>query len=189
VTGSVTAFSTQIVFDGTRVPVEQLAISASAGHFATPRFGWTVTAGGIVAGRIEDRDVAGGATASAGLDWLALYEGVRRPFLAVNASLGASGVRALADDGHRRSWWAFDLRAGVMVGKTFAGRWVPYAAARVFGGPVFWHLAGAGVVGGDRYHVTLGAGLVVRLPAALDLAAEVMPLGEQSVAVALTVHR
>ena len=53
---------------------------------------------------------------------------------------------------------AFDLRGGVTVGKTFAERWVPYASVRAFAGPVMWHRAGEDVTGGDRYHVTAGAG-------------------------------
>ena len=35
------------------------------------------------------------------------------------------------------------------------------------------------VTGGDRYHVTAGAGLTVRLPRSLDVTLEGMPLGEQ----------
>jgi len=42
------------------------------------------------------------------------------------------------------------------------------------------------VVGGDRYHVTVGAGLVVRLPRDADLSAEVMPLGERSASLGFT---
>ncbi len=54
---------------------------------------------------------------------------------------------------------------------------------------MFWHRAGAAVVGGDRYHVTAGAGLTVRLPGQVDVTAELMPLGEQSATVGVTLHR
>ncbi len=188
VTGSVAGFSTTIVFDAMDVDVEQLAVTATVGHFATPRLGWTASAGGIVAGRIADRDISGGATVAGTINWLAVYEGALHPFVAVTGSLGTSYVRATADDMHRRSWWAFDGRAGAMVGKTFAEHWVPYAAARVFGGPVFWTLGGDGVVGSDRYHVTLGGGLVVRLPHHADISVELMPLGEQSAALGATLR-
>jgi hypothetical protein len=188
VTGSVSGFSTQIVFDGVRVPVEQLAATATVGHFGSPRLGWSVSAGGIVAGRVEDRDVSGGGTVSGTLSWLPVYESATRPFVAMTASLGAAFVRALADDGMQHSWSAFDARGGVTVGKTLARRWVPYASARGFGGPVFWHHAGADVTGGDRYHVTVGAGLIVRLPRTVDVTVEVMPLGERSAAAGVTLH-
>lgn len=103
-------------------------------------------------------------------------------------SLGAAFARAPADDEMPHSWWAFDLRGGVTAGKTFAGRWVPYVSARGFGGPVFWRHAGDRVVGGDRYHVTLGAGLIMRLPRSVDVTLEAMPLGEHSAALGVTLH-
>lgn len=188
VTGSVAGFSTTIDFDAMRVSVEQLAVTATVGRFATPRFGWTASAGGILGGTIDDRTVTGGATIAGSINWLIVYERERRPFVALTGSLGTSYVRAIADDLRHRTWWAIDARAGAMVGKTFADRWVPYAAARVFGGPVFWELSGASATGNDRYHVTLGAGLIVRLPRDADISVEVMPLGEQSAALGVTLR-
>ena len=189
VTGSVSGFSTQIKFDSnTRIAVEQLATTATVGNFPSPRLGWSASAGGVVAGRIEGRDISGGATVGGTLSWLPIYERPSRPFVAFTASLGGAFVRAPADDAMQHTWWAFDLRGGVTIGKTFAERWVPYAAARAFGGLAFWEHAGASVSGGDRYHVTLGAGLVVRLPGSVDVTAEVMPLGERSAALGATLH-
>ena len=187
-TGSLSGFSTQIVFDGVRVDVEQLATTATLGNFASPRLGWSASAGGVWAGRIDGRDVHGGASFGGTLSWLPVYEAPTRPFIAVTASLSGAFARAEADDARTHSWWSFDARGGVTVGKTLAGRWVPYASARGFGGPVLWTLAGAGVSGGDRYHVTLGGGLIVRLPRSIDVTAEAMPLGEQSFALGVTVH-
>jgi hypothetical protein len=189
VTGSVSGFSTQIVFDSaTRLSVEQLAATATVGNFSSPRLGWSASAGGILAGRIDGRDVTGGGTVGGTLSWLPVYERPGRPFVAFTASLGAGYARATGDDAMSHSYWAFDARGGVTVGKTFAEHWVPYASARGFGGPVFWQHAGAGVVGGDRYHVTLGAGLIVRLPRSVDVTVEGMPLGEQSAALGVTLH-
>jgi hypothetical protein len=188
VTAAADAMSTEIVFDGARVPVRELAITATLGHFATPRLGWTITAGGIAAGSIEGRDLDGGATIAGALSWLPVYERPRRPFVSLSLSLGSALARGTTDDGVKAWWSAWDLRGGVMVGKTFAGHVVPYAAARVFGGPVFWRRGGQGVIGGDRRHVTVGAGLTVRLPARMDLSVEAMPLGEQSLSGGLTLH-
>lgn len=187
-TGALSGFSTQIVFEGTRVSVEQLAATATVGHFGSPRFGWSVTAGGILAGQIDDRDVSGGGTVAGTVSLLPLYEGARRPFVGLTATFGTAYARAQGDDEMQHSWWALDLRGGVTVGKTIAERWVPYLSARVFAGPVFWHRAGDDVVGADRYHVTVGAGLIVRLPGGIDATVEGMPLGEQSAALGVTKH-
>jgi hypothetical protein len=168
------------------VSVEQWALTASVGHFVSSSLGWSVNAGGILGGNIEGRDVAGGATAAGVVSWLPVFERPARPFVGITGSLGVALAQATADDARTHSWLAFDLRGGATVGKTF-GPVVPYAALRVFGGPVFWQRNGAGVVGGDRYHVTVGAGLTVRA-GQVDLTVEAMPLGEQSVALGASVH-
>lgn len=80
---------------------------------------------------------------------------------------------------------ALDFRVSAMFGKTFFGVLSPYAVARAFGGPIFWRLAGEDVAGTDKYHVQLGAGLVVALPAHLDVYTEVIPLGERAAVVGL----
>ena len=171
---------TTIVFDGVHVALHETAVTATVGDFVTPRLGWSVTAGGIVAGSIDGRDVRGGGTLGGSVSYLALYEGRVRPFIGVSGTLGTALIRGTADDGSARTWSAWDGRAGVIVGKTFVKRLVPYVAARVFGGPVYWYRAGAAVTGSDEYHVTAGLGVIVRLPKRLDITLEVMPLGEQS---------
>jgi hypothetical protein len=76
--------------------------------------------------------------------------------------------------------YSFDVRAALTVGKTILGVVSPYATAKLFGGPVFWKLAGMPLVGGDRYHYQVGAGLVVALPRGMDLFAEAVPFGERA---------
>lgn len=188
VSGAANGFSTDIVFGGERVAIEQLSLSGAVGHFSSPRFGWAVSAGAILDGTVQGRDIAGGGTLGGTVSWLPVYEGSSRPFVSLSASFGASIARATADDGARHTWWAFDLRGGALVGKTLATHFVPYAAARVFGGPVSWTLRGADVTGTDRYHFTVGAGLTMRLPRQIDLSVEVMPVGEQSFTAGVTAH-
>ena len=53
--------------------------------------------------------------------------------------------------------------------------------SRFFGGPVFLEQSGVTTWGSDVYHVQLGAGSVVTLPAGFDLSVELIPLGEQRV--------
>jgi hypothetical protein len=56
---------------------------------------------------------------------------------------------------------------------------------RVFGGPIFWKFQGSDIIGGDKYHVQLGAGVVVALPEHFDAFAEGIPLGERAAVVGL----
>ena len=119
--------------------------------------------------------------------WLAAYERPRRPFVSLSGTLSLSTAGAVSDDRDRHLLSAGDLRLGIMVGKTIAGRLVPLLAGRVFGGPVYWRLGGEAVTGTDSHHYAVGGGLIVRLPARLDLFTEVMALGEQSVSVGGTV--
>lgn len=181
-TVAVDRMATTIVMDQD-VALRETAVTATIGHFVTPRLGWSVTAGAIVEGSIEDStgetSVRGGATLAGAASYLAVYEKKRhsyRPFVALSASLGTALLRAGGD-----SWSAWDARVGAMVGKTFFERLVPYAAVRVFGGPVFWR----GDTGGDRYHVTAGLGLILRLPARISISLEGMPLGERSASAAI----
>src|SRR5438067_8133355 len=118
-TVAVDTMSTTIVFDSARVALHETSVTATAGHFATPRLGWSVTAGGIVAGSIAGRDVHGGGTLGASVSWLPVYERARRPFVGFSASLGTALIRGTADDGSSRLWSAWDLRGGAIVGKTF----------------------------------------------------------------------
>ena len=75
------------------------------------------------------------------------------------------------------------MRLGLMAGKTFAGRYVPFVVGRVFGGPVSWTIAEQDVTGSDVHKYTAGAGFTMRIPNLLDFFAEVLPVGEQSASI------
>ena len=77
--------------------------------------------------------------------------------------------------------YAFDIRVGLTVGKTFWNVLSPYAAVRAFGGPVIWKLAGETRTGTDLHHFQIAAGMVSSLPRGVDLFAEIAPLGERAV--------
>jgi len=176
-------FRTELRLSGRDVDLGEETLSASAGWHADPRFGVEAGVGVILDGRLtvdgEAHDVRPGIAATLTGSWLALPERVTRPFvlLALTASV-ATTETARADETARLT--ALDLRASVIAGKTFFSRLTPYLAGRVFGGPVFWRVAGEGVTGSDRHHFAVGAGVTLRLPGRLDLFAEAMPLGERS---------
>ena len=194
VSGAVGAVSTDIVFgggDADTVEVEQVTVGASAGWFPTWKWGVTVSAGALVAGTVEGRALGPGGQLAVGASYLARRERKRRPwpFVLVTGSFAGVVARGEADDGDA-TYGATDLRVGVAAGRSVAqGKLTGYVAARAFGGPVFWRRGGERVVGGDRYHVTAGVGVTVRVPGVMDLGVEVLPLGEQGVTASVTVHR
>jgi hypothetical protein len=109
----------------------------------------------------------------------------RRPFLILGISAGGS-VAATREEvyGGREpgttGFYAFDIRGGLTLGKTFWNTLGPYVVARAFGGPVIWSYAGSTVLAGDLYHVQLGAGVVTVLPRGFDVFVEGVPLGERA---------
>ncbi len=183
-------FRTTVNLDDIAVDLEESNGTLSVGYHFNTRWGVTGGVGMIFGGTatIEDGDggdIGRGLLVSASGSYLAMFEKPRRPFLLLTLSGGVSTTTAVADDGARRRLTAGDVRLAALVGKTF-GRLVPFASVRAFGGPVFWRIGGARVSGGDAHHYAVGAGLTVRLPARLDLIAEVMPLGEQSATAGVT---
>jgi hypothetical protein len=106
------------------------------------------------------------------------------PFLVLGLSGGASGgwtQQEHVKDPSTSSLYAFDFRAGLIVGKTLWNTLSPYAAVRAFGGPVVWSYMGSTLLGTDLYHFQLGAGLVTALPRGFDVFVEGVPLGERAV--------
>lgn len=161
-------------------------VMAQAAYQASPRLVVALGLGAVVDGTIADGDIAPGPAGSASLSWLALLETERRPFALIGISVAVSRASAVSDDGEDHSLTAGDVRIGAMLGKTFFGVVTPYAAARAFGGPVLWNLAGEDATGSDAHHYTVGAGLSVRPGRRFDLSIEGMPLGEQSATASAT---
>jgi hypothetical protein len=114
----------------------------------------------------------------------------KKPFLLLGVSGGGSGAmtreevyRGPAPEAH--ALYAFDVRAGLTVGKTFWNTLSPYAVARAFGGPVFWSYDKKSIFAGDNYHVQLGGGVVTSLPRGFDVFVEGIPLGERALTLGL----
>lgn len=161
---------------GTAVPVEvlQLAVGLALERRLGPRWTFQASAAELVWGELgqgDERFLLGpGFAGSVAASFLALEQGKAWPFISLSGSLAVSAARSVPT-----AYVAVDLRLGAAVGYTFAERFTPYAAVRLFGGPVFW----GGAVFGDAYHVQAGLGTVLGLPGGWDLALEVVPLGEQ----------
>jgi hypothetical protein len=104
-----------------------------------------------------------------------------RPLVMVTGTVSFSSTRTvgLSDPREYATLTAFDLRGGVVVGKTILDRVTPFVVARVFGGPIAWSLRGRDQTGTDLHHVQLGGGAVVSLPP-VDVYLEGVPLGERA---------
>ncbi|MEI9940871.1 MAG: hypothetical protein WDO69_26950 [Pseudomonadota bacterium] len=153
------------------LPTAKLVLEAGVGA----AFGGSLT---LPDGRYQ---FSPGPTALLGADFRAFDDG--RYFLILTSGLSFASARTHATGQASESYTAFDLRLGAEFGIELARIVRPYAVARVFGGPVFWHYQDEAVTGTDTQHYQLGAGVAVRVSKALNLFAEGIPLGEQAVAV------
>jgi len=167
----------------------RLAASASFDYQLKPTTTLSFGAGAGLGGSLTAR----GAHHTIAPGWLATAAYARRlvdgagslPFVILGFSFGASGAssRLSSDPGAESALlYAFDFRAGLTVGKTFFDVLSPYAAVRLFGGPVIWELDGSAALGTDVNHYQLAAGLVTALPRGFDVFVEGAPLGERSLA-------
>jgi hypothetical protein len=176
--------SSELRFGDVTAPFDQRSVAASV----TRRLGrdWSVTAGAgaVVSGSIE----AGGATfvmdpgwlVRLGASWLPLDGSGPWPFVALSATLAASGVGTTGAGGVRAPLTSLDAGLSVSAGKSIAGVVAPYVGAKVFGGPVFWQIGGASTTGTDVAHWQVAFGAAASLPLGIDLLVEWAPFGARS---------
>ena len=149
--------------------------------------GWSprVSAGWLTGGDLNQdggtsHRFKGGFFLALGLDkQLSPGEGIRP---AVDLSLGLSAAWAQTEErrtGTEADYSAADLRAGVRTVWPVGQRLFPYAAARVFGGPVNWNWDGEEVQGSDVHHFQMALGVAASFgPMAMQL--EWGAVGEKS---------
>lgn len=153
------------------------------------KFTISLAAGGLVDATIDTEvdgfqtqhavyDMEPGWLASAGLSWRVLEDREAFPYIVLSASIGGAGAATRLRD-ERGDYIGLDFRFGATLGKTFFGWFSPYAALRVFGGPIFWITDEETKFGTDRFHFQGGLGAVFILPENLDLFIEGQPGAEQ----------
>jgi len=107
------------------------------------------------------------------------------PAVELSAMLSATWARTVERGTDREAdYSAFDLRFGVRTAWRVGDRLFPFAAARVFGGPASWELAGENVTGTDVHHYQVAIGAALRIGPA-TLFAEWAGLGEQGLGAGL----
>ncbi|MEP7120620.1 MAG: hypothetical protein ABJE95_06915 [Byssovorax sp.] len=185
------ASGADLLFNGsTAAAMVRTAVSASFDYQLNPTTTLSFGAGAGIGGSLT----VGGIRYGIRPGWLATASYARRlvdgegslPFVILGLSFGGSGASTAVElDGRDESapLYAFDFRAGLTVGKTFLDVLSPYAAARLFGGPVIWELGGKTALGTDQNHYQLAIGLVTALPRRFDVFVEGAPLGERAVTV------
>ena len=106
-------------------------------------------------------------------------------FVVMGMSLGvSSGATRSVGGGSDGQLTAGDVRLGFTAGRLIADTLAPYAALRLFGGPILWQRDGQPLAGGtDRYHVQAGLGLLVSATTGVDAFVEVAPVGERAITV------
>jgi hypothetical protein len=175
--------STALRFSGSlRAPETRYAALAALAYLPTPRWVLQAGMGATFGGRLwlpdGEHEFAPGPAASVGADYRFFDDG--RWFALATSVLSFSTAATRLSGSPVVHYEALDLRIGAQFGLDIADTLQPYAAARVFGGPVFWRYAGAAVTGTDTHHYQLGAGLGVRLSRHLNAYAEGIPLGERA---------
>jgi|GEM_PF-890937 len=184
--------STRLRFsDDLQADQVRYATLATLAYLPTPKLVLQVGAGAAFGGTLTAPDgeyrFTPGPTALIGADFRAFDDG--RYFLLLTSGFSFSSarthLRSDTDTAGSTSYTAFDLRLGAQFGMALARVVHPYALARVFGGPVFWHYQGQSVTGTDTHHYQLGAGVAFRISRALNIFGEGVPLGEQALVLGL----
>jgi hypothetical protein len=189
--GATYAFtSTALRFNGeSRFDESRHVAFATIDYRLTPAWTFEVAMGSILEGRLESGsaryELGPGFLAALGASFRILEAREVRPFVALTgqiAGVAASTHPSSGPSTPSMGYEAFDARAGIVAGWALWKVLTPYALARIFGGPVFWHDAAAsGLTGTDVHHFQVGAGLLVRAGRSLDIFAEGVPLGERGV--------
>ncbi len=186
------SFNSTIRFDNNReVDVDMSTVSLSGAWLINNK--WTVRAGlgFILDGKLKPgtgnaHDVEPGGLAAAGIEYRALIGDGYTPFIDLSLFLSSSWTEIVnPDTDSKTSYFASDARLGARAGWNVKGSFFPYAAARVFGGPVNWKLEGKDVTGTDIHHYQLAFGTAVQL-GIVGIYVEWAGLGEQALSAGLS---
>lgn len=176
---------TTLKFDNaSEFALSQFAGSATVGYALPSRWSFRAAVGTIIDGELSagqrTDDISAGLTGGVGV---AKLWPVRNHYF-VTGSVDLSASRVTTHQGFEPgvTFIATDLRVGAVVGKTL-GRFSPFLATRVFGGPVFWRYNGRDIIGTDIYKFQVGGGLSVMAGNGLSVMANVSVLGEQAASI------
>lgn len=164
------SFNSTLRFDDdSEVDIRMNTISISGGMPLNQRWTMHAVIGMILNGELKpetgsDHDVKPGGFASIGLDYSAFTGKGYKPYIDLSILLGASMAETEnSDDKSKTDYMSTDVRLGVRSSWNVNNFLFPFAAVRVFGGPVMWEIDGKDVTGSDIYHYQLAIGSALQL--------------------------
>jgi len=120
-------------------------------------------------------DLRTGLVVQAAATWRVLEGYDEEPW--ITTTFGFTHLRVSSDDGE--AYRGTDLSLGIAVGRAFGEVVAPYAAVKLFSGPITWR-HGERVRGNDAEKWQAAVGVVAAVSSGLDLQLEVAPLGARS---------
>ncbi len=162
-----------------------LQVLSLTGGYQFGSWGVHASLGAIVSGTLRDtgalmteHDVLPGLSAALGVS--KSWSFGERYFATGSFDLSASWAKTKSAAASEVSFSASDARIGATVGMQLPAKISPYLLARGFGGPVNWQRGSTDIVGTDRYHYQLGAGVSAQIGDSLSLFADLAAVGEQA---------
>ncbi len=172
--------------------IKMNTISISAGIPYNER--WTIYAviGMILNGELKaetgsNHDVKPGGFASIGFDYSAFKGRGYKPYVDLSLILGGAMAETESnEDNSKTDYISTDVRLGIRSSWNVDYLLFPFAAVRVFGGPIMWDIDGNDVSGTDIYHYQLAFGSALKLGSTVAYF-EWAGLGEQSLKAGLNI--
>ena len=142
--------------------------------------------GSLTTGTGAVHDMEPGGLVAVGLDYRVKQGDGASPHIDMSLTVGATWAKTTAPGTDSlTNYFATDARLGARAGWFAPGNTFPYVAARVFGGPVKWELAGDDVTGTDVNHYQLALGAAGRI-GPVGVFAEWAGVGEQAISVGMS---
>jgi hypothetical protein len=185
-------FDTTVGFDDDQdVDIKMTAVSLAGTWLFGERWSARAGFGVLTDGTLETRDgtthdVDSGGLVSVGAEYRANVGQGSTPTLDISMALGWSWAKTLAPGSTAKTdYSAADVRFGARAGWLVGSNFYPYAAARLFGGPVNWQLDGEDVTGSDKHHYQVALGAAVT-SGVVGVFAEWAGLGERGLSAGLS---
>ena len=175
---------TTLDFGDLRADVEMTAVSLSASRPLGDKWTGRFSIGAVVDGSVQPHGGPAHTVKPGGLIAVGFERHLRNtdgasPAVDLTGALGVTWAKTEAPGSDvRTSYTAADLRLGARATWQLGAKIFPFAAGRVFGGPVNWELAGDNLSGTDIHHYQLAVG-VAALVGKTALFAEWAGVGER----------